>query len=102
MQKRTKFLIRNIAVSPLILISYVCAVLVYFLSEIIERLPYWQSLPMSDEQQKKYDEKREKERQELIEAIQRGANSFKVELPPGYGNVIEPIKYKEYKSDPTR
>lgn len=102
MQKRTKVIIRNIIVSPLVLLSYVCGILVYFLSEIIEKLPYWKALPMSDEHQKIYDEKKEKERQEMIAALQSGAGSLKVDLPPGYGNVIEPIKYKEYKSDPTR
>ncbi len=97
MQKRTKVLIRNIVVSPLVFISFICSLLVYLFETISDNLPYWKSLPMSDEHQKIYDEKKEKERQELIAAIKAGEGSYKVDLPPGYGNVLEIVEYKEYQ-----
>ncbi len=97
MQKRTKAIIRNIVVSPLVFVSFICSVLVYVFETISDYLPYWKSLPMSDEHQKIYDEKKEKERQELIAAIKAGEGSYKVDLPPGYGKILEPVEYREYQ-----
>lgn len=95
MQKRTKVIIRNILVSPFVFISFICASIVMVLSAIIEKMPYWRSLPLTDEQQKILDDKREKEKQELIAAIQKSSENAKVDLPPGYGNIIIPTQFKE-------
>lgn len=77
MKKRTKVLLRNICVLPIIICIRVPLYILYFIAEfyatLVEdhehRIPGWDTLPLSDKYQKFVDEFKEKNKQELIAGI---------------------------------
>lgn len=69
MQKRTKTIIFNVCLSPLMFINLLLVICGFILSYVIGAIPNFKSIPMSDEEEKILNDKRSKEKQDLIDAI---------------------------------
>lgn len=80
MQTRTKVLIRNIVLLPVIFLVRVPLYLIYFVADAYTRtldnysdkIPGWDPLPLTVNQQKKFDDAKQARKDALIAAITSG------------------------------